>query len=124
MQKNEVRYYWLRDKQNNPVACVASRSYESAYGDRIEFAFAAYNPIDNFKKELGRAIAAGRLEAHHPTFTVKKEGNIKLNILNYLSSHVTGLPSSVLEAARYQLSVYKPGPPVIDPPVIMEENAN
>jgi hypothetical protein len=51
-----MKLFYLRDKKRQPVACVAW-DYD---GKTIRFALSTYNPIDPYKKEIGRALAIGR----------------------------------------------------------------
>lgn len=116
---NQIRYNWLRDKQNNPVACIASAQLvdeKIMKALSIHYALAIYNSKDKFSKELGRQVAFGRLNYHQ-----RCDGfagvldpdlpNMKLAILKAIAS-AHDLPSHVRAAAKHQISVYKPGPKV------------
>ena len=59
MNDSDVRFYYIRDKQNRPTWTVAVR----VHGDKVDRAVAMCSPKDNPNKKLGRTIAVGRLRA-------------------------------------------------------------
>lgn len=54
-----MRFFYLRDENNNPIGCLASQLNEAK--DTISFAVSVCNPLDQFKKQQAKEIAAGRL---------------------------------------------------------------
>ncbi len=61
-----MRWFYLRDKNRNPVACVASERYTSFKGtdherECVAFAVSAHNPKDQYNKSMAREVAIGRL---------------------------------------------------------------
>lgn len=59
-----MRYFWLRNAQRHPVACVATLKQLStdAKGatERIVCAIASWNPLDRFDRDRARSIAGSR----------------------------------------------------------------
>jgi hypothetical protein len=105
----ELRYNWLRDKNNVPVACIASKREKNF----VYFSIAAHNPIDKFSKIAGRTVAAVKF-AEGFTEITSSSGNIKVNILTAITNNFfigTYTSSRVLEAAKYRLKTYKPRNP-------------
>jgi hypothetical protein len=43
-----MRFFYLRDENNNPIGCLASQLNEAK--DTIFFAVSVCNPLDKFKK--------------------------------------------------------------------------
>jgi hypothetical protein len=66
MNTHNTRTYYLRNvprpnqKRGDPIACLMT-SIDRA-GNVIKYSLATMHPKDDFKKDLGRKIAAGRLE--------------------------------------------------------------
>jgi hypothetical protein len=107
MLSNDVRFNWLRDKGNNPVAVVASRPVEQA----IRYAIAIYNPNDRFNKVVGRQIAEGRLNFHQKEdglvgFVASPISNVKQAILTNIMK-TDELPKHVRDAAKYRITLLK-----------------
>lgn len=113
--KEEVRYLWLRDQGNRPVACVASEKNDST----LKFALAIHNPKDKFDKRMGRAVALARLRGNkHARFMSEINGigfsvkNVKVALLRALAfgQSMFGserLPERIREVAQYRLKNYK-----------------
>ncbi len=120
--KNEVRYFWLRDEKNRPVACIASEKD----GMTVRLALAIHNPKDKFDKKMGRAVALARLRGNkHARFVSRINGvgvsvkNVKKELLEILSlgrmytetNKPSGsmwiLPERVYRTAKYRLDIYK-----------------
>lgn len=56
--KPEVRFFYLRNEERTPVACVAS----VADSDTVHrYAVSTWNPLDHYNRELARALAFYRL---------------------------------------------------------------
>lgn len=56
-----VRYFFLRDRNKFPVACVASVRGQRDGRDWLNFAVATHNPKDEFNKTIAKNIATNRL---------------------------------------------------------------
>lgn len=54
-----TKFFYIRDKHNFPVVCVATRLSELE--TRVHYAWATWNPKDKFSKVRAREIAEGRL---------------------------------------------------------------
>lgn len=81
-----VKFLYLRDTNSKRVVTVARKvSFEKGL---ITYAYSVSNPLDMFKKELGRRISLGRLEAHPtvvPFNASNKERPVELVIKDMLS---------------------------------------
>ena len=111
-----VRFNWLRDAGNNPVAVIASGlliDEKIMKPLSIHYALAIYNPKDKFNKALAKSIAEGRLK-YHQNATDGLVGvidpdvpNIKLAILNKIASDArkpkTKLRPHIWAAALYRI---------------------
>jgi hypothetical protein len=60
-RSTEMRYFFLRNENKFPVACVAS-VYDKEM-DAIKFAVSTHNPIDNFNRKRAKQIASERITA-------------------------------------------------------------
>lgn len=60
-----MRVFYLRDRNQFPVACVASEKVTKGEETVVNFSLSALNPKDvkDFEKKRGRDIAEGRLVA-------------------------------------------------------------
>jgi len=57
-----VKFLYLRDPNSKRVVTVARKvSFDKGI---ITYGYSVSNPLDVFKKELGRRISVGRMEAH------------------------------------------------------------
>lgn len=54
------RFKYIRDENNNPVACLAIETQ----GDMMMIGVSVCHDNDDFHKNLGRRIAEGRLKKH------------------------------------------------------------
>jgi hypothetical protein len=81
-----VKFLYLRDTHSKRVVTVARKvSFDTGL---ITYAYSVSNPLDMFKKELGRKISTGRLEAHPtviPFNMNNKERPVELVIKDMLS---------------------------------------
>ena len=110
LEKRDIRYFWLRDATNRPLACIASDKADEA----LHFSLAIHNPKDKFNKQLGKAVALARLQGNgHARFTSAFSigQNIKKELLRRISES-TGfgkdvIPEVVRQAARFRLTTYK-----------------
>jgi len=64
--ENDIKYVYLRERNGQPVGCIAFRVNKVDH--RIHFAVSTHNPVDKFDRELGREIAANRLEKDRNAF--------------------------------------------------------
>lgn len=55
---DKMKVFFLRNSNGHPVATVASTLLSDGV---VKYAVATRNPLDNFDKEHGRALAIGRL---------------------------------------------------------------
>ena len=121
--EEQIRYNWLRDEKNNPVACIATKQHPEFSG-MLLFALAIYNKKDKFSKQFAKELLVKRLDYHsHAKYrgTVSKQGNIKLFMLQAIAGNASGfgspdcgspIPKPVRQAAAYRLLIYKPRPKV------------
>jgi len=58
----KVNYFYVRDKHNFPVACIATTEIKTDVDDGIVFAWSVWNPLDRYSKERARQIAGGRVK--------------------------------------------------------------
>jgi hypothetical protein len=57
-----MRYFWLRNAQRHPVACVATlKALDSKSVESIVCGVASWNPLDRFDRDRARSIASSRL---------------------------------------------------------------
>lgn len=56
---NKVNFYYVRDEQRKPIACIA---YKREGDDKVVFGLSTHNPVDDFNREIARHIAQARLE--------------------------------------------------------------
>jgi hypothetical protein len=59
-----MKFFYLRDENNNPVACVAS--YRIPSGDEIFYGVSTHNPIDRFSRQEARVHAVMHSDQNHP----------------------------------------------------------
>lgn len=117
------RWFYLRDDKDFPVACVASELDEYPNGEKINFALAIHNPLDNYDRLRARNTALERLskkrpvsrenmsdmefaqaKAVHEVKTIARFG-AKEGVLKYLSAD-GNLPQRVRDAAWYRLKLF------------------
>ena len=55
---NNYRIMYLRNSKGSPIGCLA---IDESRSGTVSFQYSVLNPIDNFKRELSRYIAIGRL---------------------------------------------------------------
>lgn len=61
-KESNVKYYYIRDNNNNPIACVATVEIVSGPREgQVRFALSVKNPMDNFKRSQARGIAETRV---------------------------------------------------------------
>jgi hypothetical protein len=58
----EYRFQYLRNRDGQPVGCVAIKTIVSESGCRIEYQVSALSPLDRFDRSLARNIAVERLK--------------------------------------------------------------
>jgi hypothetical protein len=95
-----MKFYWLRDERNNPVAVVASEDNKEA--GVVNFSLAIFNPKDDFDKVRGRAIAEGRLQKGKRYATLLVDAEIKHNLMRALEQD-EALPMRIRRAAGWWL---------------------
>lgn len=66
MMSNQVRFMFLRNKNNQPVGCLAIKFDKSK--KRAYYQVSVLNPHDRFNRSVGRELALGRL--HSKPFVV------------------------------------------------------
>lgn len=83
-----MRFFYLRDVNGHPVACLATELHKATgqiKTDMVSYALSVCNPQDHFKREQARALAAGRLATANPKryipITTDDNGQVKLRIL-------------------------------------------
>jgi hypothetical protein len=99
--KNEPRWFYLRDENNHPVGCVASKIEKDNTGtELVKVSISIQNPKDNWNKELGRHIALERLGKEHIFYAhyAMTSVPIKEGIMNAIAGDKK-LPSRFREAA-------------------------
>lgn len=79
-----MRVFYLRDAFGFPLAAVVSELTKDKHN--VAYAFATWNPNDNFNKKRGREIAEGRLNIGKIDGMVPVEGNIKRSIVEQIAS--------------------------------------
>lgn len=101
-----MRFFYLRDENNNPIGCLASQLNEAK--DTISFAVSVCNPLDQFKKQQAKEIAAGRLALGQGTnvpLNVTKKGTVKRLVMTLIA--VDNPVQRAREAAQRWLDNYK-----------------
>lgn len=96
-----MRFFYLRDEHGHPIGCVASE----LSGDTVKYAVSTCNPLDQFKRDQARELAAGRI-AIGKCFTLAKDtfkGQVKVRILTLITLNPT-YPQRAREAARLWLT--------------------
>lgn len=72
-----MNFFYIRNKKQFPIACVATKQLIDGPGEHlVYFAWAVWSPNDEFTKERGRFIAAGRLNMLLKEFTKTIESRI------------------------------------------------
>ncbi len=94
-----MRWFYLKDENKFPVACVASELDE----DKVRFAVSTHNPLDPFNREMARRIAIGRLTHRKFTGEVSATPGIKEKIVSYIAQDEK-LPTRTVRAANYWLN--------------------
>jgi len=97
-----MRWFYLKDENKFPVACVASDKEENM----IVFSVSTHNPVDPFDRDVARQVAIGRLTAKKFAGVVTDETGIKEKIVTKIAASKT-LPARAIEAANYWLSQRK-----------------
>jgi hypothetical protein len=79
------RFFYLRDKDKFPVACVASITNNT---DRVQFALSIHNPRDIFDKTRAKEIALDRLRMGKTTGEVEFDPRpgIKTRIMGVIAT--------------------------------------
>jgi len=99
METGAVKWFWLRDEHNNPVACVATKLGTEG----IAFAVAIPNPKDRFDRTRGREIAVGRLEHGKPKMCTLETGVHPKQQVYALIAKDTNLSQRIRKAAQFRL---------------------
>lgn len=95
-----MRWFYLKDENKFPVACVASE----LMGDAVLFAISTYNPLDRFDREMARKVATGRLASKKVLGIVPaNEQRIKERIVKAIAGN-DQIPARTVRAAKYWLS--------------------
>lgn len=68
-----TKFMFLRDKNRNPVACIAT-NYDKET-NRFTYQYSVVHSDDQFDKERGRQIAEGRLRSHPITLVVSEDAD-------------------------------------------------
>ena len=67
MESSKTRIFYLRDKTNFPVACVASTVVDTQVGEetqpQLHYGVSTHNPLDVYNKALARKMATIRLNS-------------------------------------------------------------
>ena len=126
-----MRFLYLRAPNGHPIGCIATELHRAAEGQRpmvdmVAFAISVCNPLDQFKREQAKALAAGRLSTGIPKrfFPIGKmaqPGTVKSGILNIIASS-RDFPQRAREAARFMLANLNRGPKPVDPPPSHDED--
>lgn len=114
MKDGVVKYFFLRDKRNFPVTCIASVFDEK--DAIVKFAIATYNPdrdkttgkIDKFDKKEAAKIASGRIAKGRFCRVFASPAdikNIKWNILSLLYQNKLSLDYSPLKKDDWRKNI-------------------
>lgn len=75
---NKTRFLYFRDKDYNPVGCLAfSIDFKS---HTVTYGYSVHNPNDQFNRTLGRKVAEGRMH-EKPSFFKFEGDKVKLKNL-------------------------------------------
>jgi hypothetical protein len=100
-----MKFFYLRDENRNPIACVAS-DYEFDT-NMVVFAVSTHNPRDHFSKDIAKQVAAGRLEVNTNWYThLPMKKGIKWDILKHIAFD-TSLPAKTRKAATLWLNSHQ-----------------
>lgn len=91
-----MKVWYLRDKNKRPVACVASNLNPTE--ETVEFAVSTHNPIDPFKRSIGRELAIGRLYSG-VTQSVEMGPGVMTRIMDVIRSEPWQYPQRARDAA-------------------------
>jgi len=94
-----MKLFYLHNKNNFPVACVAS---DLKPDGSILVAVSTYNPIDPFDKRVARDVAIGRLASGRHFFCINASNNVKARILELIAGSEY-IPNRTKVAARLWL---------------------
>lgn len=97
-----MRWFYLKDENKFPVACVASELDE----DQVKFAVSTHNPLDPFNREMARKVAIGRLTHNKLVGKVPAVPGIKERIVSQIAMDEK-LPTRTVKAANYWLEQRK-----------------
>lgn len=102
-----MRFLYLRGPNGHPVGCLATRLIPPEGNIKeptVAFAISTCNPLDHFKREQAKSLAAGRcVTAPLGTLAVSPNGSTKKNILLTITRR-SNLPQRAREAARFMLA--------------------
>lgn len=103
---HQVRWFYLRDESDFPVACIASRLNDPE-AQTIDFALSIRNLKDEYDSGRGRDIAVGRLNKNRTKHikTVPRFG-AKIFILTNIMED-KNVPMRIRAAAGYRLALLK-----------------
>ena len=100
-EKEEIKYFFLRDKKKFPVACIASMREENI----VRFAVSTHNPTDIFDKDVARRVAEGRLLRNEVVvFHVPYESKlVRFRMLNVIAGtqNIKVIPERAKQAAKF-----------------------
>lgn len=113
LESNE-RIFFLRDKNQFPVACIASLLMEGG----VQFAISVCNPLDEYDRHAARSIALKRLRTGSIAGSVDSGQGVKQRILQALKTgkvalhgmeakNQVPLSSRVRKAAQYRIKKYQ-----------------
>ncbi len=91
----EYRFQYLRNRDGQPVGCVAIKTSVGDFGLQVEYQVSVLNPVDRFDRTLARSIAVERLKKR-PTVIQKMLG-VNATMHQITSAVMTHLAKTPLE---------------------------
>lgn len=76
---NKVRYFYLRDRHDQPIACVAAMYFQK--DKRLSYGLSVRNPLDHFNRKVARELAAGRLALYGVPLDLSDEPEVNCHTI-------------------------------------------
>lgn len=89
---NKPKIMYLRDRNNNPVGCLAINYNTVNNNQRIEYQLSVAAPEDDFDKSMGRQLAIGRL-VEKPFTSMVRVNPTQKDIVKSVMASIAACPS-------------------------------
>ena len=96
-----VRFMFLRDRQGQPVGCIAMSVDEVHHV--ISYGLSVLNPKDDFNRALARKIAEGRLNISPRGVVIPSGVDLNMHVISSLVMEDVSLPGTPMRARKAAL---------------------